>query len=271
MVGGFVATASSLALFAAGALPGAQPSLVIAASITVLLSGSSVVGAVQDAISAHFVTAAGRAAEVALLSAGLLTGVILGLKVGLEFGFFLDPAQPLAADVTRFGISTFAAAWRLRCPRSPATPPALAVAAAVAGGSAGAYGALTLFAHFGPVVATGLAAVLVGLAGELIGRGTSIDRHVIILSGIIRCCPGYRVPRLLPVGLRKRVRGGRPGHHHARTGHRPRPRRRCDVRPVRRPAPFGAPRQPRLAAAAVARALNRSGPAPASVARSAAM
>ena len=41
----------------------------IAASITVLLSGLSVMGAVQDAIAGHYVTAAGRAAEIGLLSA----------------------------------------------------------------------------------------------------------------------------------------------------------------------------------------------------------
>jgi hypothetical protein len=98
-------------LFAVGVLPpGTQPSLVIAAGITVLLSGLSVVGTVQDAISSYYVTAAGRAAEIALLSAGLLTGVILRLRLGLLLGLTLDPAEPVGADVARFGISTFAAA-----------------------------------------------------------------------------------------------------------------------------------------------------------------
>ena len=65
MVGAMVATVSTLALFGIGALPaGTQPSLVIAAGITVLLSGLSVVGTVQDAISGYYVTAAARAAEV---------------------------------------------------------------------------------------------------------------------------------------------------------------------------------------------------------------
>ena len=82
-VGGFVATACTLGLLAVGALPSAtEPSLVIAASITVLLSGLSLMGAVQDAISGHPVTAAGRAVEIALLSAGLLTGVIVGAEGG---------------------------------------------------------------------------------------------------------------------------------------------------------------------------------------------
>ena len=85
LVGAMVATVSTLALFGVGALPaGTDPSLVIAAGITVLLSGLSVVGTVQDAISGYYVTAAGRAAEVALLSAGLLTGVVLGLKLGMR-------------------------------------------------------------------------------------------------------------------------------------------------------------------------------------------
>lgn len=65
-------------------------------SITVLLSGWSVMGAVQDAISRH----------------------------------------PGTADLTRFGIST-------------------------------------------------IAAVVIGLASELLGSSTQIDRHVIVLAGIV--------------------------------------------------------------------------------------
>ena len=111
LVGAMVATVSTLALFGVGALPaGTQPSLVIAAGITVLLSGLSVVGSVQDAISGYYVTAAGRAAEVGLLSAGLLAGVVLGLKLGVAFALTLDPAAPVSADLGQFGICTFAAA-----------------------------------------------------------------------------------------------------------------------------------------------------------------
>ena len=40
--------------------PGVQPSLVVAGAITVLLSGLSVVSAVQDGISGYNLTAAGR-------------------------------------------------------------------------------------------------------------------------------------------------------------------------------------------------------------------
>ena len=198
MVGGIVVTLSTLGLFAVGALPpGTEPSLVIAAGITVLLSGLSVVGTVQDAISGDHVTAAGRAAEIALLSAGLLAGVILGLRLGLAFELSLNPAEPVAADLARFGISTFAAAtaagmFALACYAPRHSLPA----AGLAGGIGWAvYGALTLFAHLGPVVATGIAATVVGIATGVSRRGTGVHSHVIILSGIIPLLPGLTAYR----------------------------------------------------------------------------
>src|SRR6476646_10110499 len=152
MIGALVATVSTLALFGVGALPeGTQPSLVIAAGITVLLSGLSVVGTVQDAISGYYVTAAGRAAEVALLSAGLLTGVILGLKLGAAFSVTLDPAEAVSADISRFGICIFAAATAAAMYALAAYAPIRSLLAAGLAGGIGwsVYGALTLYAHLG--------------------------------------------------------------------------------------------------------------------------
>ncbi len=197
IVGGFVATVSTLGLLAVNALPSTtEPTLVIAASITVLLSGLSLMGAVQDTISGHPVTAAGRTAEIALLSAGLLAGVTLGLKAGIGFGLSLDPGEAVAADVSRFGISTAAAvAAAVLAALSGYAPLRSLVAAGLAGGVGwAAYGALTLV-QFGPVVATGLAAVVIGLASELFGRYTRTERHVIVLSGIIPLLPGLTAYR----------------------------------------------------------------------------
>jgi uncharacterized membrane protein YjjB (DUF3815 family) len=198
MVGGFTATVATLGLFALGKLPpGTEPSLVIAAGITVLLSGLSLMGTVHDAISGHVVTAAGRAVEIALLSAGLLAGVILGLRLAAWFGISLDVAVPVAADLSRFGLSAFAAAAASAMSALACYAPLRSLAAAAVAGAIGwsAYGALTLFGHFGPVVATGLAAVLVGLLTELIGRHTRLHRQVVILSGIIPLLPGLTAYR----------------------------------------------------------------------------
>jgi uncharacterized membrane protein YjjP (DUF1212 family) len=198
LVGALVATVSTIGLLAVGALPvGTQPSLVIAAGIIVLLSGLSVVGTVQDAISGYYVTAAARAMEIALLSAGLLAGVILGLRFGLALGRTLDPAEPLAADVGQFGISTVAAAtaagmFALAC----YAPLRSLLAAGLAGGVGWAvYGALTSYAHFGPVVATGVAATAVGVATGLSRRGTGVHSHVLVVAGIIPLLPGLTAYR----------------------------------------------------------------------------
>lgn len=198
MMGGLTATLCVLGLFAGGVLPtGTEPSLVIATSITVLLSGLSVTGAVQDAISGHVVTAAGRAVEIGLLSAGLLAGVILGLKLGLQVGLTLDPAEPVGADLTRFGISTLSAGAAAAMSALASYAPLRSLAAAALAGGIGwaAYGALTLFGHLGPVVATGVAAVLVGLLTEIVRRITGMHPQVIIISGIIPLLPGLTAYR----------------------------------------------------------------------------
>jgi uncharacterized membrane protein YjjP (DUF1212 family) len=198
LTGALVATVITVGLLAVGALPaGTAPSLVISANIIVLLSGLSVVGTVQDAMSGYYVTAAGRSAEIALLSAGLLTGVILGLKFGITLGLSLDPAEPLSADVAQFGISAFAAATAAAMFALACYSPARALLAAGLVGGVGwmLYGALTLYAHFGPVVATGAAATFVGVATGLSRRGTGVHSHVIILSGIIPLLPGLTAYR----------------------------------------------------------------------------
>ena len=60
VVGGVLATGAALALLATGVLGETRPTVVVAAAITVLLSGLSVVSTVQDAITGYNVTAAGR-------------------------------------------------------------------------------------------------------------------------------------------------------------------------------------------------------------------
>ncbi|MFC7612635.1 threonine/serine exporter family protein [Actinokineospora soli] len=70
--------------------------MLVAAAITVLLSGLSVVATVQDAISGYNVTAAGRAMEVSLMTAGLIAGVVLALNIATTLGLpYLPLGDPL--------------------------------------------------------------------------------------------------------------------------------------------------------------------------------
>jgi uncharacterized membrane protein YjjP (DUF1212 family) len=198
VIGGVLATGSTLALFAAGVFPpGTRPSLVVAASITVLLSGLSVVGTVQDAISSYYVTSAGRAAEIVLLSAGLLTGVVLGLKIGFPFGLALEVAGELPAGAGRFGLALLAAAVAAAAFALAGYAPIRSLAAAAVAGAAGwgVYGALTQLFGTGPVVATGAAAIIVGGAAGLFRRGGGVPPLVITLAGITPLLPGYTAYR----------------------------------------------------------------------------
>jgi uncharacterized membrane protein YjjP (DUF1212 family) len=198
VVGGMLATGATLALFGSGVFPaGTRPSLVVAASITVLLSGLSVVSTVQDAISSYFVTSAGRAAEILLLSAGLLTGVVLALKIGFEFGVALEVAGELPSGVTQFGISAVAAiAAAASFALAGYARPRPLLAAGIAGGAGwSTYGALTQLADLGPVAATGAAAMVIGLGTGLLRRFGGVSPLVVTLAGITPLLPGFTAYR----------------------------------------------------------------------------
>lgn len=84
VAGAFVASAVALILYAVHAP--VKPSLVVAAGIIMLLAGIALTGAVQDAITGYYVTAAARLLEAMLLTGGIIAGVSLGLALGLRFG-----------------------------------------------------------------------------------------------------------------------------------------------------------------------------------------
>ena len=119
-MGGFLATGATAALFTIGVLPeGTQPELVVAAGITVLLSGFAVVGTVQDAIGGYNVRPRAGPVEVGVLSAGLLTGVVLGLKVAAGAGVMMDVAAELPHSGARIAAALAARRWP-----PPSTPSA---------------------------------------------------------------------------------------------------------------------------------------------------
>ncbi len=63
-----------------------RPSQIIAAGVVVLLSGLSLVGSVQDAITGAPITAAARFFEVVMMTGGIIAGVALSLRVASALG-----------------------------------------------------------------------------------------------------------------------------------------------------------------------------------------
>ena len=79
IAGGMLATV--LALGTAALDLGVDTSLVITASIVLLLAGIGFMGAIQDALSGFYITAGARIIEAMLATAGLIVGVSAGLAL----------------------------------------------------------------------------------------------------------------------------------------------------------------------------------------------
>lgn len=197
VVGGLLATALALAVVGSGFLPdGVTPTTMIAAALTVLLSGLSFVSTVQDAISGYNVTAAGRFVEVSMMTAGLIAGVVLALNAGLMLGLPSVPAIPLASSLLRLPLQTFAGAAAAVCfaLASYATPRAVVVAGIAGGAGAVGYSVLAL-AGAGQITASALAATMIGFAGGVISRRLRIPPLVIAVAGMVPLLPGLTIYR----------------------------------------------------------------------------
>lgn len=197
-LGGLLVTASTIGLIAAGFFPaGTRPSFIVAAGITVLLSGLSVVSTVQDALTGYYLTSSARIVEIALLSAGLLTGVVLGLKFGFAVGISIEVSGDLPSSAAQFSLSTFAGATSAAFYALAGYTPlrSLPVAGAVGAASWAVYGALSQFTDVGPVTSTGVAALVVGIAAGLLRRGGRTPPMVVTLAGVTPLLPGLAAYR----------------------------------------------------------------------------
>jgi len=200
MVGGALATGCALAIVASGALPEeVKPTLMVAAAITVLLSGLSFVSTVQDAITGYNVTAAGRTVEVSLMTAGLIAGVVIALNVAVKMGLPSVPlADQLSPSVLRLPLQTVAGGAAAACfaLASYATPRAVVVAGVAGAAGAAGYSALVL-TGIGSIASSAIAATVIGFAGGVISRRLRIPPLVIAVAGMVPLLPGLTVYRAL--------------------------------------------------------------------------
>ncbi len=206
VVGGFIATLSAIAIVNLEVFDLERPTLVVAAALTVLLSGLSTVSAVQDAITGYYVTAAGRTLEVVIMSAGLITGVGAAISIAAELGATRTPVPatpaytPLTLPVMMIA-GTGAAACFALASYSKIRPMAVAAVAGAVG--AGAYGALSL-AGYNQILAASIAATLVGFGGGVLARRLKVTPLVVAVSGITPLLPGFSTYR----GMSQLVNGG---------------------------------------------------------------
>lgn len=197
VVGGLVATLSAMAIVSSDLLTTDKPTLVVAAAVTVLLSGLSTVSAVQDAITGYNVTAAGRTMETALMSAGLIAGVVLALKIALLLGLPRTPLPEVVSSTPQqlplivIGSIGASACFALA---SYSTLRGMVVAGAAGSIGGAVYGALML-TDFDAVSSSAIAATLVGFCGGVLARRLKVTPLVVAVSGITPLLPGLSTYR----------------------------------------------------------------------------
>ncbi|APU12450.1 MULTISPECIES: threonine/serine ThrE exporter family protein [Actinoalloteichus] len=200
IVGGAIATGAAMAVYESDLLGDATTSLAVAANLVVLLSGLSVVGVAQDAVSGYNVTATGRAGETLLMTAGLVTGVVLALRVGVALGAseaqVAERLPPVAGEVPMMVI---AAAATAACFALASYAPRRTLLVAAGAGAIGqaAYSGLILSTLVGPIPAAAGAAAVVGFCGGVLSRRLRVPALVIVVSGIAPLLPGLSTYRAL--------------------------------------------------------------------------
>jgi uncharacterized membrane protein YjjP (DUF1212 family) len=200
VVGGFIAASPAGILYALREPLSldVKPSLVIAAGLTVLLSGLALVGSVQDAITGAPVTGVARFFEVLMLTGGMIAGVALSLRIAAAFGTPLPLTAPsqFSTSLTELPVQVVAGAatslfFALACYAERR-----AVVVAALSGAAGILVLnLGLAMLIGPVVGTAIAATVVGFVGGLLARRALTPPLVIAVSGITPLLPGLSLYR----------------------------------------------------------------------------
>jgi len=170
-----------------------RSSLVVAAGIVVLLAGLSLVSAAQDAISGFAVTAVARAFEVVTLTVGIVVGIAgvldLAQRAHVPLAVVDTSPSPVPFAVELVSSAGIAGFWAVVSYARPRAVGLAAVAGALAWTTFWAAGGL----RAGPVLASGVAAVVIGFFGEVLTERLRIPPQLIPVCGIIPLLPGLAI------------------------------------------------------------------------------
>ncbi|GAA0572445.1 threonine/serine ThrE exporter family protein [Kribbella sandramycini] len=191
VAGAFVATAVALVLYAVHAP--VKPSLVVAAGIIMLLAGIALTGAVQDAITGYYVTAAARSLEAMLLTGGIIAGVSLGLAIGIKLGLHVG-IEAQTIQTANLPIMTGAGAlMAVAFAYASYAPLRSLIPVAVIGGAGSLVFTLMTRAEFGPAWSTAAAAFTIGFGSYSLGRRFGVPPLVVVVSGTVPLLPGLTI------------------------------------------------------------------------------
>ena len=191
VAGGLLATL--LAVGVATTDADVNPSLVVTASIIMLLSGVGFMGAVQDALTGYYITAGARILEAIMATAGIIAGVSGGLTVAqmVNVDFALDPLATgfLDLPVMAFGAGLASAAFAFAsyAPLRTLVPI----------GFIAAFGEIVYYLlelqGFGRAWAAAVAAILIGVVSYSVAGRVRVPPLVVVVSAIVPLLPGLSI------------------------------------------------------------------------------
>ncbi len=181
---------------------GLGPTTLVATGIVMLLSGMTLVGAMQDAVTGYMVTAMARLGEALFLTGGIVVGILAGLQitelVGVRIELHVDATQTFIVPhgTLPIALAVIGAAVAGVCfTVASYGPPRSALTAGFAAGFAELLLIGLGHARFGQVVATGIAAVGVGVFATVISIRRQAPALVTATAGIMPMLPGLAVFR----------------------------------------------------------------------------
>ena len=195
VAGGMLATTFAVVLRALE-VP-VDPSIVVTASIIMLLAGQGFIGAIQDALTGFYITANARILEVMIATAGIIVGVSAGLSIGRAIGVdvLIVPGASGFSDLPTVaagaGIAAGSFAFTAYSPKRVVVPVALLAALA-----AGVY-FVPLQHGVGRAAGAGLAAVVIGLVSYWVAGWFKVPPLVVITACIVPLLPGLSIYRAL--------------------------------------------------------------------------
>jgi uncharacterized membrane protein YjjP (DUF1212 family) len=181
---------SALGSHGVDVLLGVDPTLIVVGGIVLLVAGMTAVGAMQDAIDQFYVTASARFLEVAMMTAGIVLGIVAGLQVGMALDHPIavsTEALTLGPVVAQFiGAAVISAAFGLSAYSGSVTVVLSGLMGALAW--AGYLGMITL--GFREIPANAAGALLAAFVATIIARRFRTPNFALIAAAILPLVPG---------------------------------------------------------------------------------
>lgn len=171
-----------------------NPTMIVVGGIMMLVAGLTLAAMTQDAIDEYYVTAAARIVKTAMMTIGIIIGILVGLTLvsGIS-GFAVDTGKAPALSpyiMQVFGAAIAAAAWALHTQSSRA---AIAWSAIISSGGYLLYTAIS--PERGDVFASGIASLAIGFLAAIVARFWKSPSIAIKNSAVLILLPGFMLYR----------------------------------------------------------------------------